>query len=75
MPPPAPCPDTSTIPVLNHLTPELQQAMELWFTERIKVGGGIDTAESCSCIHSFCLIYLYIFVSMMTHMTYGLYCM
>ncbi|XP_040892843.1 uncharacterized protein si:dkey-92f12.2 [Toxotes jaculatrix] len=51
MPPPAPCPDTNTAPVHNHLTPELQQAMEKWLTERIKEqdlfrlgdkGGGTD---------------------------------
>ncbi|XP_044042997.1 SUN domain-containing protein 2-like isoform X2 [Siniperca chuatsi] len=36
MPPPAPCPDTSANPVQNHLTPELQQAMEKWLTDRIK---------------------------------------
>ncbi|XP_078131052.1 uncharacterized protein LOC144533503 isoform X3 [Sander vitreus] len=36
MPPPAPCPETSATPVQNHLTPELQQAMEEWLTERIK---------------------------------------
>lgn len=35
-PPPAPCPDSSTAPVVNHLTPELQQAMETWFSDRIK---------------------------------------
>lgn len=45
MPPPAPCPDTSTTPVHNQLTPELQQAMEKWLTDRIKVGGGIDTID------------------------------
>ncbi|XP_070783098.1 SUN domain-containing protein 2 [Enoplosus armatus] len=36
MPPPAPCPDTSTIPIHNHLTPELQQAMEKWLTDRLR---------------------------------------
>ncbi|KAF0037051.1 hypothetical protein F2P81_009925 [Scophthalmus maximus] len=36
IPPPAPCPETSTAPVHNHLTPELQQAMEKWLTDRIK---------------------------------------
>ncbi|XP_040002748.1 SUN domain-containing protein 1 isoform X2 [Xiphias gladius] len=36
MPPPAPCPDTNTAPLHNHLTPELQQAMEKWLTDRIK---------------------------------------
>lgn len=39
MPPPAPSPDPSTAPVLNQLTPELLQAMEKWFSNRIKVGG------------------------------------
>ncbi|XP_035464403.2 nuclear migration and anchoring protein unc-84-like [Scophthalmus maximus] len=36
MPPPAPCPESSTAPVHNHLTPELQQAMEKWLTDRVK---------------------------------------
>ncbi|XP_019958172.2 uncharacterized protein sun2 [Paralichthys olivaceus] len=36
MPPPAPCPETHTAPVRDHLTPELQQAMEKWLTDRIK---------------------------------------
>ncbi|KAE8300510.1 SUN domain-containing protein 1 Protein unc-84-like protein A Sad1/unc-84 protein-like 1 [Larimichthys crocea] len=49
MPPPAPCPDTSTIPVLNHLTPELQQAMEKWFTERIKEHDAIRLSDRGSC--------------------------
>lgn len=40
MPPPAPCPDQSSSPVLTELTPEMQQAMERWFTDHIKVGGG-----------------------------------
>ncbi|KAM4750585.1 uncharacterized protein sun2 [Anableps anableps] len=35
LPPPAPCPETSTAPAHNQLTPELQQAMEKWFTDRI----------------------------------------
>lgn len=37
MPPPTPCPGISTAPVKNHLTPELQQAMEKWLSDRIKV--------------------------------------
>lgn len=49
MPPPAPCPDTSTAPVLNHLTPELQQAMEKWFTDRIKEQDAIRLADRGSC--------------------------
>ncbi|XP_034388608.1 SUN domain-containing protein 2 isoform X2 [Cyclopterus lumpus] len=32
MPPPAPCPETTR----DHLTPELQQAMEKWLTDRIQ---------------------------------------
>ncbi|KAG7485701.1 hypothetical protein JOB18_016019 [Solea senegalensis] len=36
MPPPAPCPEPSPAPVLDHLTPELQQAIERWLTDRIK---------------------------------------
>ncbi|CAB1436106.1 unnamed protein product [Pleuronectes platessa] len=35
-PPPAPCPETTAAPVQDHLTPELQQAMERWLTDRIK---------------------------------------
>ncbi|XP_029360352.1 uncharacterized protein sun2 [Echeneis naucrates] len=34
-PPPAPCPDPSTVPVQTQLTPELQQAMEKWLTDRL----------------------------------------
>ncbi|XP_023146921.1 uncharacterized protein sun2 [Amphiprion ocellaris] len=49
MPPPAPCPDTSTAPVLNHLTPELQQAMEKWFTDRIKEQDAVRNADQGSC--------------------------
>ncbi|XP_031697858.1 SUN domain-containing protein 2-like isoform X4 [Anarrhichthys ocellatus] len=44
-PPPAPCPDTSSPPVQNHLTPELQQAMEKWLTDRLKKQ---DDRGSCS---------------------------
>ncbi|AWP05224.1 Sad1 UNC domain containing protein [Scophthalmus maximus] len=36
IPPPAPCPETSTAPVHNHLTPELQEAMEKWLNDRFK---------------------------------------
>ncbi|KAM9363768.1 uncharacterized protein sun2 [Symphorus nematophorus] len=49
MPPPAPCPDASTTPVQNHLTPELQQAMEKWFTDRIKEQDAIRLADRGSC--------------------------
>lgn len=49
VPPPAPCPDTSTAPVLNHLTPELQQAMEKWFTDRIREQDAIRLGEKGSC--------------------------
>lgn len=49
MPPPAPCPDTSTAPVLNRLTPELQQAMEKWFTDRIKEQDALRLADKGSC--------------------------
>ncbi|XP_068574309.1 uncharacterized protein sun2 [Cebidichthys violaceus] len=44
-PPPAPCPDTGNPPVQNHLTPELQQAMEKWLTDRLKE---TDNRGSCS---------------------------
>ncbi|RVE75873.1 hypothetical protein OJAV_G00003120 [Oryzias javanicus] len=33
---PAPCPDSTPAPIQNTLTPELQQAMEKWLTDRIK---------------------------------------
>ncbi|XP_059188918.1 uncharacterized protein LOC131971449 isoform X2 [Centropristis striata] len=49
MPPPAPCPDTSTAPVQNHLTPELQQAMEKWFTDRIKGQDAIRLGDKVGC--------------------------
>ncbi|XP_008298893.1 uncharacterized protein sun2 isoform X2 [Stegastes partitus] len=48
-PPPAPCPDTSAAPVVNQLTPELQQAMEKWFTDRIKEQDAIRLADKGSC--------------------------
>ncbi|KAM4612424.1 uncharacterized protein ACJ7VT_012971 [Polymixia lowei] len=35
-PPPAPCPDPAAAPLQNQLTPELQQAMEKWLSDRIK---------------------------------------
>ncbi|KAM7394632.1 hypothetical protein PAMP_021420 [Pampus punctatissimus] len=49
VPPPAPCPDTSTAPVLNHLTPELQQAMEKWLTDRITEQDAIRLGEKGGC--------------------------
>uniref|UniRef100_A0A8D0D363 SUN domain-containing protein 1-like n=1 Tax=Sander lucioperca TaxID=283035 RepID=A0A8D0D363_SANLU len=52
MPPPAPCPETSATPVQNHLTPDLQQAMEEWLTERIKEQDAIrlgDKGASSDC--------------------------
>lgn len=49
MPPPAPCPDTSTNPIQNQLTPELQQAMEKWFTDRIKEQDAIRLTDRGSC--------------------------
>ncbi|XP_051802068.1 uncharacterized protein sun2 isoform X2 [Acanthochromis polyacanthus] len=49
MPPPAPCPHTSAAPVLNHLSPELQQAMEKWLTARIQEQDAIRTADRGSC--------------------------
>ncbi|XP_076584359.1 uncharacterized protein sun2 [Chaetodon auriga] len=48
-PPPAPCPDTSATPVQNHLTPELQQAMEKWLTDRIKEQDALRLADKGSC--------------------------
>lgn len=49
MPPPAPCPEPSTTPVLNHLTPELQQAMEKWFTDRIMEQDALRLGDKGSC--------------------------
>ncbi|KAM7419734.1 hypothetical protein PAMA_016697 [Pampus argenteus] len=49
VPPPAPCPDTSTAPVLDHLTPELQQAMEKWLTDRITEQDAIRLGEKGGC--------------------------
>nr|XP_046229049.1 uncharacterized protein sun2 [Scatophagus argus]XP_046229058.1 uncharacterized protein sun2 [Scatophagus argus] len=48
-PPPAPCPDTSTDPVHNHLTPELQQAVEKWLTDRLKEHDAVRLADKGSC--------------------------
>lgn len=49
LPPPAPCPDTSTAPVLNHLTPELQQAIEKWLTDYIREQDIIRLGEKGGC--------------------------
>ncbi|XP_054459769.1 SUN domain-containing protein 1 isoform X2 [Anoplopoma fimbria] len=49
MPPPAPCPETSNPPVQNHLTPELQEAMEKWLTDRIKEQEAFRLADRGSC--------------------------
>ncbi|XP_041838940.1 SUN domain-containing protein 2 [Melanotaenia boesemani] len=49
MPPLTPCPDTSTGPVQNHLTPELQQALEKWLTDRVKEMDAIRLADKGSC--------------------------
>ncbi|XP_069023965.1 SUN domain-containing protein 2 isoform X2 [Embiotoca jacksoni] len=49
MPPPAPCPDTITAPVHNQLTPELQQAMEKWLTDRIKEQEAIMLRDKGGC--------------------------
>ncbi|KAM4584636.1 uncharacterized protein sun2 isoform 1-T2 [Odontesthes bonariensis] len=49
MPPPAPCPDANTAPVQDHLTPELQQAMEKWLTDRIKEQDAIRFGDQGSC--------------------------
>lgn len=50
LPPPAPCPDTSTAPVLNHLTPELQQAIEKWLTDYIREQDIIRLGEKGGCM-------------------------
>ncbi|XP_073329841.1 uncharacterized protein sun2 isoform X2 [Pagrus major] len=47
-PPPAPCPDISNTPVHDHLTPELEQAMEKWLTDRIKDAIRLADKGSCS---------------------------
>uniref|UniRef100_A0A1A8KI38 Sad1 and UNC84 domain containing 5 n=1 Tax=Nothobranchius kuhntae TaxID=321403 RepID=A0A1A8KI38_NOTKU len=49
MPPPLPCPDSSTALVQNRLTPELQQALEKWFTDRIKEQDAIGLGDRGSC--------------------------
>ncbi|CAI5681248.1 SUN domain-containing protein 1 [Oreochromis niloticus] len=49
MPPPAPCPDPTNTPIHNHLTPELQQAMEKWLTDRIKEQDAIRLSNTGSC--------------------------
>ncbi|XP_013870983.1 SUN domain-containing protein 2 isoform X3 [Austrofundulus limnaeus] len=49
MPPPTPCPDISEPPIKNQLTPELQQAMEKWLSDRIKQQDVIRLADKGSC--------------------------
>ncbi|MEQ2309856.1 hypothetical protein AMECASPLE_002783 [Ameca splendens] len=49
MPAPTPCPETSMAPVHNQLTPELQQAMERWFTDRIKEQDAIRLGDKADC--------------------------
>ncbi|XP_037546279.1 SUN domain-containing protein 1-like [Nematolebias whitei] len=49
MPPPTSCPDISTAPVKNHLTPELQQAMEKWLSDHIKEQDAIRLADKGIC--------------------------
>lgn len=49
MPPPAPCPDPTNVPIHNHLTPELQQAMEKWLTDRIKEQDAFRFSSTGSC--------------------------
>ncbi|KAM4594875.1 uncharacterized protein V3H82_002476 [Fundulus diaphanus] len=49
MPAQAPCPETSTPPVHNQLTPELQQAMEKWFTDRIREQDVIRLGDKGDC--------------------------
>nr|XP_020500150.1 SUN domain-containing protein 2 [Labrus bergylta]XP_020500160.1 SUN domain-containing protein 2 [Labrus bergylta] len=49
---PAPCPQTHSAPIDNHLTPELQQAMEAWLTDHIKEQDAIrlrDKGSSPDC--------------------------
>ncbi|KAM9314453.1 uncharacterized protein sun2 isoform 1-T3 [Pholidichthys leucotaenia] len=47
MPSPAPCPETSTAPI--HLTPELKQAIEKWFTGHIKEQDALRLGERLNC--------------------------
>lgn len=49
MPAPAPCPDASTAPDHNQLTPELLLAMEKWFTDRIKEQDAIRFGDRGDC--------------------------
>ncbi|XP_030289296.1 SUN domain-containing protein 1 isoform X2 [Sparus aurata] len=48
-PPPTACPDASKTPNHNRLTPELQQAMEKWLTDRIREHDAIRLANKGSC--------------------------
>lgn len=48
-PPAAPCPDANSAPVHNELTPELQQAMEKWLTDRLKEQDAIRFADKGGC--------------------------
>ncbi|XP_034543507.1 SUN domain-containing protein 1-like isoform X2 [Notolabrus celidotus] len=54
MPPPAPCPDASSTPVQNQLTPELQLALEAWFTNRIKEHDAIRLGDKAAAGASEC---------------------
>ncbi|XP_047434024.1 uncharacterized protein LOC125003842 isoform X1 [Mugil cephalus] len=49
IPPPAPCPEPSSPPVQNQLTPELQQAMEKWLSARIQEHDVMRLGDKGSC--------------------------
>ncbi|XP_038160749.1 SUN domain-containing protein 2-like [Cyprinodon tularosa] len=46
---PTPCPETDTLSVHNQLTPELQQALEKWFTDRIKEQDAVMVGDKGGC--------------------------
>lgn len=48
MPPPTPCHDPVSTAVQNQLTPELQEAMETWFINRIKEHDAIQLGDKAS---------------------------
>ncbi|XP_061576501.1 klaroid protein [Cololabis saira] len=49
MPSPSPCPDITTSPIQNTLTPELHQAMEKWLTSRIQEQEATRPGDQGSC--------------------------
>lgn len=50
----APVPPSNVFPVQNQLTPELEQAMDKWLTERIKENAAVPVGDSVSCTNCGC---------------------